>query len=317
MGLEHGGVLTIGAVVAALVVAGCGGDDDGDATTTAAPKAAAPTTPAPAAHTTTTPPVAGTVRASAAVARAATQLDKQKGVAVSTRGEVVTNGKTTTVKGKGAINRATGRGAFTITTVLSGTPIVVREVSDGRAVYFTGKVFANRLPGKRSWMKIDLVKAAEAEGFDPSTLGTNGPSQDPSQVLDYLKGATTAKKVGTEEIRGVATTHYRFDADLDKAVAKSRSKLTKATLAKLQSTLGSAETIPVDVWLDARHRVLRERVRYTATIKGLSSALDFTTDFSDFGVPVKVDTPPASDTVDGLKLLEQANAAKQQQEQNG
>jgi hypothetical protein len=305
-------------VVAALAVAGCGGDDGGDATTTAAaPKAAVPTTPAPAQTTTTTTPAAGTAEASHAVARAATQLDERKaGVAVSTRGEVVTNGQTTTVKGKGVVNRANGRGAFKITTVLSGTPIVVREVSDGRAVYFTGKVFANRLPGGRSWMKIDLVKAAEAKGFDPSTLGTNGPSQDPSQVLDYLKGATAAKKVGTEEIRGVPTTHYRFDADLDKAIARSRSKLAKATLGKLQSTLGGAETIPVDVWLDARHRVLRERVRYTATIKGLSSALDFTTDFSHFGVPVKVDTPPASDTVDGLKLLEQANAAKQQQ-QNG
>ncbi|HWI72173.1 MAG TPA: hypothetical protein VNT55_09470 [Baekduia sp.] len=312
MGLEHGGILIIGTVVAALAAGGCGGDDGGgDATTTASPTAGATTV----AETTTTPaPAAATVDASDPVARAASIVAKQKGgVVVLMHGTVVDPARATTISGKGSIDRSTGRGSFTINTGVGGAKVAVREVSDGKSVYVTSKIFKNRLPGKRSWMKIDLAKAAKGEGLDPSALGTNGPTQDPSQVLDYLQGAGPAKKLGTAKIRGVATTHYRVDADLDKAVAKNRSQLAKDTIAQLQATLGSTKTIPVDVWLDSRHRVRRERVRYTATIKNVASKFDFTTDFTGFGVAIKITTPPANDTVDGLALLQKAAALQQQQ----
>jgi hypothetical protein len=314
MGLKRGGVLIIGTAAAALAVAGCGGDDDGGATGTAPAPAAQATTPAPAATTTTTPePAARAVDASDPVARAAAVLTKQKGgVVVSMHGTVVDASRKTTVSGKGSVHRASGRGSFTIKSGDGKSQVTVREVSDGRAVYVASDAFKNRLPGKRSWMKIDLAKAAKAEGFDLSALGTNGPSQDPAQVLDYLHGAGPAKRVGTAKVRGVATTHYRVEADLERAVAKSPSSLAKNTIRQLQATLGSTKAIPVDVWLDARHRVLRERVRYEATLNNVASKFDFTTDFSDFGVAVKVDTPPAGDTIDGLKLLQQANAQQQQ-----
>jgi hypothetical protein len=322
MGLKRVGVLTIGAVVAALAVSGCGGDDDGGTaakTAAATPPAAQSTTETPAATTTTPAPAA--VDASDPVARAATVAAAQKGgLAVAMRGTVLTGGLKTKVTGTGRVDRANGRGTFTIKTNIGAADVAVREVMDDGVIYLTSKLFANRLPGKKSWMKINLAEAAKEEGFDPSALGTNGPSQDPSQVLAYLAGAGPAKKVGRATVRGRKTTRYRVDVDLAKAKANSRGKDAEAAIDQLIKTVDDGtKTIPVDVWLDARHRVLRERVRYTAIINNNSSDMDFTTDFTGFDVKVTADPPPASDTVDGLALLRKSGAlsAQQEQQQNG
>jgi hypothetical protein len=328
MGRLSNGFLAAGlAGVTAVGAAGCGGSDGGgDAGTTAAAQAPAATqpatttpaatTPAPAATTPAPAPApAGTrVPASDPVAKAAgvsARLDG--GVTVRLRGTVSANGANSSLTGKGTVDRRSGRGMFDLTTAVQGQNVPIREVMDGRSLYISSAIFAGQLPGKRSWMKIDLRKASKAEGLDLSAFGTNGPSQDPFQVLDYLGGAGPAKRVGTATVRGVATTHYKVTVDLAKAKAKAPSRAAKGSISQLAKALGSSKaTLPVEVWLDAQHRVLRERVRYSATIGGRKSGLDFTTDFTAFGAKVKVDTPAASDTVDGLALLQKAAALKQQ-----
>jgi hypothetical protein len=319
MGRLLGGLMTMGAVgAAALGAGGCGSDSGGGADTAAKPPAAATTpaatTPAPAA----TPPASSgaAVPASDPVAKAAAVAAAQTGgVAVKMRGTIDAHGVKQALKGNGTVDRRDGRGMFTLATSINGHSIPIREVMDGRSIYVTSKLFANRLPGKKSWMRINLAKAAKTEGFDLSALGTNGPSQDPAQILAYLKGAGVSKKVGTEKVGGVATTHYRVTVDLKKARANSESKASKASIDQLLKTLGSDTTIPVEVWVDADHHVRRERVSYSATIRNVQTGLDFTTEFTDFGAPVKVDTPPAGDTVDGLALLKKSGALKAAAEQ--
>jgi hypothetical protein len=338
MGRSRSALLTAGlAGLAVMGAAGCGGGDDGGgAGTTAAAQAPAPaattpaaTTPAPAATTpaattpakttpapaTSAPASAGkAVPASDPVAQAAVLASKlHGGVAIQMRGTVSANGEASPITGKGTVDRRTGRGMFNLTTGVHGQAVPIREVMDGHALYITSAAFTGRLPGKKSWMRIDLSKAGKTEGFDLSSLGTNGPSQDPSQVLDYLAGAGASKKAGTATVHGVATTRYKVDVNLAKAKAKATSAASKRSLGELAKTVGGAKaSLPVEVWLDAQHRVLRERVHYSATIGGITSALDFTTDFTDYGAPVKVNTPAASDTVDGLDLLSKANALKQE-----
>jgi hypothetical protein len=161
-------------------------------------------------------------------------------------------------------------------------------------------------------MKIDLAEAAKTKNFDLSAFGTNGPSQDPSQVLDYLAGAGKVQKAGTETVRGAKATRYRVSVDLNRARARSQSASAKAAIQQLLTTLKGTTKVPVDVWLDAKHRVLRERVKYTADINGEQNEMDFTTDFTGFGVDVEADPPSGKDTVDGLALLRKAQAARDQ-----
>jgi hypothetical protein len=327
MGLVRGGVLALGAVAA--VATGCGGDDDG------AEQAAKPASPAPAATQTTPAPAPAPAETTEADTPAAAQepaapsaskvapahdpiaraaqvaAQQQGGLAVTLKGTIEAAGRQTTIDGKGKVDHGTRRGAFTISTGIAGTSIAVKEVMDGRSIYLNTEMLAGRLPGKKSWLRIDLAKAAREKGFDLSSLGTNGPSQDPSQVLDYLHGAGPSKKVGTETIRGVKTTHYRAKVDLARAARRSDGAAAKQAIRQLRGTLTKAGTaIPIDVWIDAQHRVRRERVRYTATINTVENTMDFTTDFTGFGVAVQADPPPASDTVDGLSLLRQAAKAK-------
>ncbi|MCW2985520.1 MAG: hypothetical protein JWR63_3090, partial [Conexibacter sp.] len=261
------------------------------------------------------------VPASDPVAKAAALAATQTGgVTIKMRGTVAANGVQQQLSGGGTVDRRNGRGMFTLATKINGHSVPIREVMDGRSIYVTSKLFTNRLPGKRSWMRINLAQAAKTTGFDLSALGTNGPSQDPAQILAYLKGAGASKKLGTEKVGGVQTTHYGVTVDLKQARAKSGSKAAKAAIDQLIKTLGSDTTVPVEVWVDAQHRVRRERVSYDATIRNVQTGLDFTTDFTAFGVPVKVAKPAAGDTVDGLALLKKSGAlaaAAKQQQQSG
>lgn len=318
-------MLTVGALAAAVVTAGCGSDDDGgDAARPAAAstQAQAATTPAPAPSATTeaqTPAAepAGTSVSSTPIARAVAVAAQQKGLAVAMQGTIKAKGVDTKLSGDGRIDRRTHRGEFTVTTGIQGQKIAVRTITDGHAVYLSSDLFKGRLPGKKSWMKIDLAKAAKQRGFDLSGLGSNGPSQDPSQVLDYLRGASNVKKIGTETIRGAKTTHYRVTADLKRAKTRSTSKASKLAIQQLLDTLVDKTSVPVDVWIDGQDRVVRERVAYTAKLQGSENAMQFTTDFKAFDVPVKADAPSDKDTVDGLALLQKAQAAQQEQEQAG
>ncbi len=327
MGQLRRGMLVLGVAAVTAATAGCGGDDGDDAGAPAkaqapATTATAPAEPAAPATTTTTPSAADDDAVPAAkltpvsgnpVGRAAAVAQRQKGgLAVSMRGTIDASGSRTTISGTGRIDRTTHRGTFSSTTGIKGVKVKVRTVMDGHAVYLSSDAFAGRLPGQKSWMKIDLAKAARQQGFDLSSLGTNGPSQDPAQVLDYLAGAGKAKKVGTAKVRGVATTRYRVTADLKKARSATASKTSKIAIDQLLGTLSGETKVPVDVWVDKRHRVLREEVRYTSLIQGVENKMRFTTDFTGFGVPVKVDKPPSGDTVDGLALLAKAQAAQQQ-----
>jgi hypothetical protein len=227
------------------------------------------------------------------------------GIALSMTGKIKAGVQNLTVRGKGKVDRGKGRGAFTVISNAGAADLAVREVLDDGQLYMTSKLFKRQLPGKRSWVRIDIDKARDVPGFDPAALGTNGPSYDPAQGLDYLHGAGPAKRLGTATIRGTETTHYRADVDLKRALKRTKNDASRASIEALLPLLGSKTTIPVEVWLDDQHRVLRERVRYQAELRGVENSMDFTTDYTAFGVSVAPAAPKASDTVDGLKLLTQ------------
>jgi hypothetical protein len=117
-------------------------------------------------------------------------------------------------------------------------------------------------------------------------------------MLAYLR-ATSGKieKVGTEKIRGVETTHYRAKVDLDKVAAQAPPSLRKTYRASIQSLkqgLGT-DTIPVDVWVDGDNLV-RRLAEHLPVAQG--GKIDFSVDFYDFGAPVSIAPPPASETLD-------------------
>jgi hypothetical protein len=146
----------------------------------------------------------------------------------------------------------------------------------------------------------------------PGGLGGGVPEfgqSDPTQFLAYLETVSTdVTKVGSDTIRGVETTHYHASLDLGKAV--DRAEVPASLRDDLRNLLQNkdAAAIPADLWVDSNG--LARRIKLTIDFAGTSfsiadvptsaSGLSITVsmDLYDFGVPVHVVAPPASDTID-------------------
>jgi hypothetical protein len=185
---------------------------------------------------------------------------------------------------------------------ISGT---IEERVIGKTIYVMLPAAESSITGGKPWIK-----------FDPSELGASSSTgldftgQDPTQLLATLRGVSdSVTKVGTTEVRGVETTHYRAQVDLAKAVQASGADAS--SLQQFTKTLGSG-TIPEDVYLDSDGLPRRFAVTVNPVIPSTSagssagpSSFTVTVDLYDFG---KTDTsgitaPPADQVGDLGSLL--------------
>lgn len=225
----------------------------------------------------------------------------------------------TTVTAEGQNLHMTGDGAvdfdkraatmtFDVGDVLrgSGLPASPGErwtvLTNGLIVYMRAPTLSRQLPGGKEWLELDIERLAKSRHVNLAQLQPLTQS-DPTQMLDYLKAVSgKIEKVGSEDVRGVATTHYRATVDLDKVADQAPANARKAfrtSIASLERGLGTHE-IPVDVWVDSQNLVRRLSEHLTIATGG---KVDFTVDFFDFGAPVSVTTPPASETMDLGQVL--------------
>ena len=173
--------------------------------------------------------------------------------------------------------------------------------------------FSQELGGK-PWVKFDFATLMKQAGIDVD-LGSllQGQSNDPTQGLGMVRGADNVAKVGTEQIRGTDTTHYRLVVDLDKAIADAPTEQQPA-LQKL-ADLYTVRTLPLELWLDSEGRVRRYQqsidtgtIRLPAALQQnnpLSGHLTLTYDLYDFGSSVDVQIPAPDQVADLQQLLKQ------------
>jgi hypothetical protein len=184
-----------------------------------------------------------------------------------------------------------------------------------------GRVLFIRLPlGKsvhgRHWIRVDERQTARAAG-----LGSlpSADDLDPDQYLTYLRsvsGGLTA--LGTQAIRGVQTTGYRGQVDLEKVAARApadRRAQTIAAVGNLERVTG-VSSIPFQVWIDSAHRVRRLSVVEGETSSGSDAVKVYLTlDFTSFGNEPRVAAPAGSDVLDRTSAA--AAAVKAQLEPSG
>lgn len=151
------------------------------------------------------------------------------------------------------------------------------------------------------WVKARLAAVAGASGFDFSPTGGTNPSQE----LDMLRGAGQVTTVGSETIRGVATTRYHAVIDLNRypsAVASSLRAAATRSAALLERVTGQS-TLPADVWVDRDGRVRRVQLALTACSSVGTVAATASMDFYDFARQPAVTAPPASQVTDITSTL--------------
>lgn len=183
-------------------------------------------------------------------------------------------------------------------------------VIDGLVIYMRSPFLTRTLPGAKPWLKMDLRKLGKEQGLDFGALMQSSGQSDPTQALQYLRGASDdVEEIGREAVRGVETTHYRAEVTLDAIVEAAPERLRE----RLQSTVDALakqlaqDTFPVEVWIDDEG--LARRLTYQMTMTGPDTGSleqSMTMELYDFGVEVDVTVPPASKTTDMAKLLETA-----------
>jgi predicted small lipoprotein YifL len=195
------------------------------------------------------------------------------------------SGRYAAVSMRGVANNADGSGRVVVRVSEGGKSLPFEIITDGSIMYVKGESFSSRLPTGKSWVKLDLEKAAKETGIDFGSLD-DAQQGSPSRALDALREAGKTVKVGKETVAGVATTKYRTTVDLEKA--------------KLADPVG-VKHLPVDVWIDGKGLV--RKLSYEVSPPDPNKAGKFTFVLTGFGPTVTVEPPPADETVDLFDLM--------------
>jgi hypothetical protein len=262
----------------------------------------------------------GTLAASASNSAAAPSVDFTLSATQTGAGS-----QSTLLTGNGSFDLAHGVGQMTATIpalssiVGGGTSDSVTLISDGTNLYLNLPALSSFLHGT-TWFETSLA------GFGSLNTGSSGSLSlsalaDPAKVLAFLGSyGGTVTKVGSVDLQGVPTTEYRTTISLASvATHLQNGSQTSASGAvgpgaKALQQLGST-TVPVMVWIgtDGYLRQVSVTVDTShATIGGIlgdvtSSSLSgssnsqshstttVTVGLSNYGTPVSVTAPPASE----------------------
>jgi hypothetical protein len=187
-------------------------------------------------------------------------------------------------------------------------PLESEVIVDGLVFYMKMPFLQQALPGLKEWIRFDLQALGEEAGLDFDQLMQLGSQSDPTQALAYLRAASDdIQEVGSEEVRGVETTHYRMTVDLARVAAAAPPAQREALQAQVDELIEKSriQNVPTDVWIDEDGLVRRQRLTYEnmAFAPGVHGDMTMTMELFDFGVDVEVDPPPANQVVDLQELL--------------
>ena len=242
-----------------------------------------------------------------AVAGAAARTSSVRSYDLSTNSKVKLPGTAQPVvfSGIGAFDTAHHRGKlaldFTPLTPVTGRNLgTMLLVLDGATLYVKLPVLRQLNPRLKPWLKMNLEQSAQAQGVDFSAFLAFGQGGDPSQILEYLRGSGGVKKVGSDRVRGVSTTHYTATIDLKKvakqAPARVRAQVRRAIDSIIRLT--GQKTLPVDAWLDGQGRVRRIKYRQKLTLGSKRTEVAQAMELYDFGTPVVIQIPPRDEVTD-------------------
>ena len=244
------------------------------------------------------------------VAQAATKTANLRSYRVATSTKLKLAKRNLTFTGSGAFDPKGRRGRLSLDmsqlnqiSGASGSPYnlgYAQFILAGTAMYLRIPLLKQLNPSLKPWVKIDLRQAGQTQGLDFGAFLQFGQGGDPSHALDYLRATGKLKKKGTEEIRGIETTHYTGTVDLKKvpatAPARSRAEVRK-NVDRLISLTGH-QTITVEVWVDGNGYIPRETYTNKLPIQNQKADVQSTLELFDFGTPVVAPVPPAEDVTD-------------------
>ncbi|MFD4556222.1 DUF1396 domain-containing protein [Streptomyces sp. NPDC058469] len=239
----------------------------------------------------------------AAVAKAAKKTEDITSLRYRMAGEMPGEG---TIEGEAAMSTKPQALSMRMSSAKSGDTVELRVV--GKALYMNGGAEAAKEMGGKSWLKLDTsALGGAASDLSANSMSAAEAEKNPASEAASLTGAKDVKKVGTETVDGVRTTHYAGKvtlADVKAAAAKGDDKAARERREKSveQYAKMGVDALTMDMWVDGDDHTKRFRMRG----EGDKGPLDMTITFLDLNQPVTVTTPPAKDTTDLAQLMKDA-----------
>jgi hypothetical protein len=198
----------------------------------------------------------------------------------------------------GTILGSADRGELALRETVLGHAINVSERYSGKTYWISlsGIPGASSLTSKR-WLKYNLSSTLNQLGIG----GLPSGGSNPTQFLTYLKAAgADTQKLGTETIRGVATTHYAVAVNLSsytQLVPAADRAAARKSIQRLISTLGSS-TLHMQVWIDHHNFARRLYLSFPECVAQQHLRLGMTMDLFDFGTKATVALPTDAQSYD-------------------
>ncbi|MFC7307526.1 hypothetical protein ACFQVC_25260 [Streptomyces monticola] len=162
-----------------------------------------------------------------------------------------------------------------------------------------GDKFAATSGGKH-WIEYDYETLAEMGGAAGSALKNQMQSSTPNQTVKMLLASGDVKRVGEEDVRGVKTTHYSGTVDVADLTAKN-ARMDEKQAGELRQQLEQAgmKTEKIDIWVDDEDLLVKK----VEEAKMKTGEFSQTVYYTDYGVDVATEQPPAGDTVNVKDLM--------------
>lgn len=165
-----------------------------------------------------------------------------------------------------------------------------------------GDQFASQAGDGKHWIEYDYATLAELGGAAGDAFKDQMQNTTPNQSVKMLLASGDVKRVGQETVRGTKSTHYSGVVDVADFTGKN-ADLDKSQLAELKKQFNQAgmSTETIDIWVNEDDLLVKKTEK--ASMKTGSFAQ--TVYYSDYGTPVSVEKPPASDTMSFKDLMNQ------------
>jgi hypothetical protein len=147
--------------------------------------------------------------------------------------------------------------------------------------------------GDKSWLKVDLSE-------DPDSMfGFLAKASDPGLLLKATAEPRSFELVGQEDVGGVATNHYAVV--MDTAAYAEALELPTVVAEYLPETIG------MELWVDGDNLPRRFVQQIETTVPGGSGGGATATastegTYSDYGVDVDLEAPPAGEVTEDMGL---------------
>jgi len=209
-----------------------------------------------------------------------------------------------TIDATGEFDFEAQQGALTMTLPQVAGGGELETVFDGTTYFLSADAFGSAIPGlDAEWIRIDLAELADQTGIDPSQVPQG--SSNPADALDALAAVSEdgLDEVGTEDVRGVETTHYAAEIDMAAAIEQANEdaggELIDEQFADQFLMQFGDEPVPVEIWIDDEGLVHRQTMSFASAGQEVSLEMEL----FDYGEPVDIQVPDPSDAADFSELL--------------